>query len=648
MKECITMKTRLALLTGCLLIPLITSAIEPVEDTARTESIPLDQLGIEATKQADGEGLSIIATMDGAQLNCAFQRLEGRATPEGLWIASTTQAEDSNLIRIVAVSVGRTNGKAVMLPATGKASIADQFVRFVRPGITEEYSVSVDGVRQDFLVLEKPMGAGELCVELALSGASAKSADYGAKLIMDGSGRTLAYSRLRVTDATGRELTARMEVTSEDRLAVSVDDTDAIYPVHIDPTLSDADWVSLGSALGGPVYALVISGADLYAGGSFTNAGGVSANCIAKWNGSSWSALGSGMSGRVEALAIMGTDLYAGGRFTNAGGVTVNYIAKWNGSSWSALGSGMSGGVVPTYTRVDALQVIGSDLYVGGYFTSAGGVPANYIARWNGTSWSALGSGMDLWVNALAVIGTDLYAGGYFTTAGGADANRIAKWNGSSWSALGSGMSSQVQAPEVIGSDLYAAGEFSMAGGVSANYIARWNGTSWSALGSGVNNWVYSLEKVGSDLYAGGSFTTAGGAPANRIAKWNGTFWSALGSGLSGKVSGLSTMVEALVYDESEHLLVGGNFTMAGNADSSCIAQVNAGPPFPMTLISLTNNEATLSWPVSTLQWDLYTTTHLGMNNWTLMTNSAVYSNGVMMLSLPVDLPHSFYQLQLP
>ena len=44
-------------------------------------------------------------------------------------------------------------------------------------------------------------------------------------------------------------------------------------------------------------YALAVSGTDLYAGGYFTTAGGVPANCIAKWNGSAWSALGSGMSG---------------------------------------------------------------------------------------------------------------------------------------------------------------------------------------------------------------------------------------------------------------------------------------------------------------------------------------------------------------
>ncbi len=165
---------------------------------------------------------------------------------------------------------------------------------------------------------------------------------------------------------------------------------------------------------GNYVYALAVSGSDLYAGGVFTTAGGSPASYIAKWDGSGWSALGSGMDGGVYALAVSGGDLYAGGYFTTAGGSPASYIAKWNGSSWTALGSGLEGG------GVTALAVSGSDLYAGGWFTSASGSAATNIAKWNGSTWTALGSGLEGGgVTALAVSGSDLYAGGGFTSAGG-------------------------------------------------------------------------------------------------------------------------------------------------------------------------------------------------------------------------------------
>jgi hypothetical protein len=143
---------------------------------------------------------------------------------------------------------------------------------------------------------------------------------------------------------------------------------------------------------------------------------------IAKWNGSSWIALGSGIDPGVFALAVSGSDLYAGGSFTYAGGSLAAKVAKWNGSSWSGLGSGMN-----QFNAVFALAVSGSDLYVGGSFTAAGGSPANNIAKWNGGSWSTLGSGVNNAVRALVVSGSELYAGGWFTTAGGKVSSHLAR-----------------------------------------------------------------------------------------------------------------------------------------------------------------------------------------------------------------------------
>ena len=55
------------------------------------------------------------------------------------------------------------------------------------------------------------------------------------------------------------------------------------------------------------------------------------------------------------------------------------------------------------------------------------------------------------WVFALAVNGSDLIAAGSFTTAGGTNASNIARWDGSSWWALSSGVNSTVEATSATG-----------------------------------------------------------------------------------------------------------------------------------------------------------------------------------------------------
>jgi hypothetical protein len=297
------------------------------------------------------------------------------------------------------------------------------------------------------------------------------------------------------------------------------------------------------------------SGQALYAGGNFTTAGGVTVNRIAKWDGNEWSSLtspsGTGVNFDIYTLTVFddgsGPALYAGGLFTTAGGVTVNRIAKWDGNEWSALTGPTGTGVS---SSVNALTVFddgsGPALYAAGLFTTAGGVTVNRIAKWNGNEWSALagptGIGVRSSVYALTVFddgsGPALYAGGFFTTAGGVTVNRIAKWDGNEWSALagptGIGVSSSVYALTVIddgsGPALYAGGFFTTAGGVTVNRIVKWDDAQWSALegpnGIGVNNTVYSIEVFddgsGPAIYAGGDFFTAGGTGSVGIAKWAG------------------------------------------------------------------------------------------------------------------------------
>jgi hypothetical protein len=241
-----------------------------------------------------------------------------------------------------------------------------------------------------------------------------------------------------------------------------------------------------------PVLALAVSGSNVYVGGDFTQAGGAVANRVARFDTvtQTWTSLGSraanGVDDLVRALAVSGSDVYVGGYFTQAGGVAANRVARFDTvtQTWSSLGSGAANGVDG---GVFALAVSGSDVYLGGHFGQAGGAVANWVSRFDTVTqtWSSLGSGetnrVNSFVNALAVSGSDVYVGGYLTQAGGAAANRVARFDTvtQTWSSLGSGETNGVGGVvldlAVSGSDVYVGGGFGSAGGLASSNIAVYN-----------------------------------------------------------------------------------------------------------------------------------------------------------------------------
>jgi hypothetical protein len=301
---------------------------------------------------------------------------------------------------------------------------------------------------------------------------------------------------------------------------------------------------------------------------------------------------------RVCALTHFNGQLIAGGFFTLAGGpgggvaggLTVNHIARWLGSTsggWQPLGAGVNG--LGSNTVINALTVFNNELIAAGRFTTAansgGNITASNIARWNGTLWQTLadpnGEGVNGEVFALTTYNGELIAAGAFTSAGGNPANHIARWRASpGWQALGDspdeGVSGNVHALTIYQDKLIAAGAFTTAGDESANNIASWNGAAvdgWQALGTGVTGNlpaaipVNALTVYNGELIAGGAFTNAGGVPANRIARWNGasSVWASMGAGIAGAdPATLPSAVRAMVVDGNE-LMVGGHFTLAGD-----------------------------------------------------------------------------------
>lgn len=234
------------------------------------------------------------------------------------------------------------------------------------------------------------------------------------------------------------------------------------------------------------------SGSALYVSGIFTSIAGINARGIARWNGVSWQPVGdvatSLASPQVYAMVAFddgnGPALYAGGTFSSIGGVPAVNIAKWNGNTWQALGNGLGVGPVDCLAAYD--EGLGLKLFAAGEFAASGSTPVSLIARWDAGAWSPVGGGLtgtNPFVECLQVFddgtGAALYAGGQFSTAGGQPAHAIVRWNGSTWSGLGQGIDgfavfSMTPFNDGSGTALYVGGEFSAAGGVAAPGLARW------------------------------------------------------------------------------------------------------------------------------------------------------------------------------
>jgi hypothetical protein len=281
---------------------------------------------------------------------------------------------------------------------------------------------------------------------------------------------------------------------------------------------------------------------DIYVGGDFVLINGLVVNHIARWDGEEWHALGTGISGTysyqtIYAIEIDGSNVYIGGSFQQAGLGQANNIAKWNGESWAALGNGTDGDVY-------SLESDNGILYVGGQFIIAGNDTVKHIAQWDGSAWSGLNTGLGGFnyssVFSLLKIDDILYAGGNFILAGDDTLNRIAQWDGQSWSGLSKGMDNDVNALGFYNNQLYAGGKFKHAGNITANYIARWDGNAWDSTGININYDVNAITSANGVLYIGGRFYESDSNPFNKIAQWNGLVWSSLEDGLNADVYAMS------------------------------------------------------------------------------------------------------------
>ncbi|KPL81708.1 hypothetical protein [Herpetosiphon geysericola] len=234
---------------------------------------------------------------------------------------------------------------------------------------------------------------------------------------------------------------------------------------------------------------------------------------VVYWDGRQWLKLGT-LNGYVEALTIHQNKLYVGGKLSLAG-QNVD-LAYWDGTTWTALAT------VINNNYLVGLASYQNELYVAGDPLVIDGQTYQNIARWNGSQWREVGTGIDGITLNLLSAADGLYAGGALDPINGENQGGIVRWDGTQWHDVGGGVTGYVMDLQLVDNQLIIGGGFTSTTNLSMHNVAAWNGTSWNSFGTGIDNQIASVLMRSDGLYALGRYNGIG-VP---LYVWNGTNWT--------------------------------------------------------------------------------------------------------------------------
>jgi hypothetical protein len=190
-------------------------------------------------------------------------------------------------------------------------------------------------------------------------------------------------------------------------------------------------------------------------------------------------------------------EIYVGPGQKKFAGIHTNGIARWNGSTWSAVGSGLEAIIIDGSNEAQAygLYVHDDKLYVVGAFRSVHGDTCNSVAYWDGANWYGMNFPVDFTNDVplnfkIIYYKNEFYVGGNcYDNLGGGINNDIARFDGVQWKQVGGGLKgglSDITDMVVYKNELYVCGYFRKIDGNVGNKIMRWDGVQWKDVGGGI------------------------------------------------------------------------------------------------------------------------------------------------------------------
>jgi hypothetical protein len=326
---------------------------------------------------------------------------------DGIRVLDRTAADSPELLSMKLRGMGRADALKPVGP--GEVTSVDARVEIRREAIVEWYVNGPSGLEQGFDLAKKPAGDGAIVLELALTGATARQAGDSVRLTTE-AGRTLDYGKLVAIDAAGNSLPVQLLAASTNAIELKVDDTNAAYPIVIDPILTAVEDALIQGDENEGFFGASVAGAgdvngdgyaDLIVGSSGYDAGGSNRGAAFVFHGSA-SGIGNGTAASADAQldgtendgffggAVAGAgdvngdgyaDVVIGCGLYDSGGLDRGAVFVFHGSA-SGFGSGTA---ASADARLDGTE---NEAYLGSSISGAGDVNGDgYADVIVGASW---------------------------------------------------------------------------------------------------------------------------------------------------------------------------------------------------------------------------------------------------------------------